>query len=288
MIALAIEFCRDVARKPIVRKLALAAAAGVFCIGGWMVLVTIDLDFDDFAWWPILIVAILGVSGTQTLNAIEMELSANSLRQSFGFATALELSILGSAANMLPLPGAAMVRMAALGNGGARLRDSGAVTLAIALIWAGIAFLLSGTALATSATNIAAVFLLIGLITVVAAVVWLRKLGSTWQTILLLVFVKIGLVVLSIVRIQLCLLAIGSSATFEQATIFAVSALLGSAVSIVPAGLGIRELASAALAPFVGIEASVAFAATALDRVIGMSVLLSLSLGLSLARRRHQ
>lgn len=288
MIASAIENCRDMARTPIAKKLALAAAALAFSFGGWIALATIDLELGDVVWWPIILVAILGVAGTQTLNAVEMELSAKSLHHSFGFASALELSILGSAANMLPLPGAAMVRMGALRSVGARLRDSGAVTLAIALIWAGIAFLLSGTALAGSAPLLAPAFLLLGLVTAIGAIFWLRKLGSTWPTVLLLILVKIGLVVLSVFRIQLCLIAIGTSASFEQVTIFAVSALLGSAVSIVPAGLGIRELASAALAPFVGIEASVAFIATALDRIIEMPVLLLLSLGLSLSRRRHQ
>ncbi len=283
-IAVAFETGLVIARKPTVRKVALAAAAVAFGLGSWIAVRAINLDTADLVWWPILIVAILGTSGTQALNAVEMELSAKSLRQSFGYASALELSILGSAANMLPLPGAAMVRVAALRNAGARLRDSGAVTLAIALIWAGIAFLLAGNTLAGSGQLIAPAFQLFGFGSAVFAIVWLRKLGSTWQIIFLLIMVKIGLVALSILRIQLCLLAIGTSATIEQVTIFAVSALLGSAVSIVPAGLGIRELASAALAPFVGIEASVAFIATALDRIIGMVVLFSLSVVLNFSR----
>ena len=284
---LAFQNGRDIAGKPNVKRFVFAIAAGVFGIGCWIALRRIDLDFQDVTWWPIIVVAVLGVTGTQSLNAIETELSANSIGQSFGFRAALELSILGSAANMLPIPGAAIVRISALSAGGARLRDSGAVTFAIALIWAGIAFLLAGTALLASAPLVAPSVQLFGFVALAGAAIWLRKLGSTWTTVMFLALVKIALVGLSIVRIQLCLLAIGMNATFAQSTVFGISSLLGSAVSIVPAGLGIRELASAVLAPVVGIEASSAFIATALDRLIGVVVLFLLTLGLTLYRRKR-
>ncbi len=285
---LALRQGREIARDPNVRKIAFAVAAGVFGAGCLIALRRIELEHQDVFWWPIILVAVLGVSGTQALNAIETELSAKSIGQSFGYATALELSILGSAANMLPIPGAAMVRISALSAGGARLRVSGSVTFAIALIWAGVAFLLAGTALASSASLAAPAFQILGLSSLLSAAVWIRKLGSTWQTIALLTLVKIGLVGISVVRIQLCLLAIGTNASLEQVTVFAVSALLGSAVSIVPAGLGIRELASAALAPLVGIDAPVAFVATALDRIIGLVVLFALTFCLTVVRRNRK
>jgi uncharacterized membrane protein YbhN (UPF0104 family) len=62
-----------------------------------------------------------------------------------------------------------------------------------------------------------------------------------------------------------------------------VGSVVGSAVSIVPAGLGIRELVSAGLAPVIGIEASAGFLSAAVSRVLEVVVLVPLAL--VLARR---
>jgi uncharacterized protein (TIRG00374 family) len=94
--------------------------------------------------------------------------------------------------------------------------------------------------------------------------------------------VRSVLVVLDAIRIYLCLAALGTDATFAQASAFAVASAAGSAVSIVPGGLGVREAVTAALAPAVGLAAAVGFLAAALNRLIGLPVMVPLALWLSL------
>jgi uncharacterized protein (TIRG00374 family) len=82
----------------------------------------------------------------------------------------------------------------------------------------------------------------------------------------------------SILRLALCFWAIGHPASISQAMAFSLSGVVGSAVSIVPAGLGVRELVSSAIAPFAGLDPAAAFIATATDRLVELVILLVLAI----------
>ena len=61
-----------------------------------------------------------------------------------------------------------------------------------------------------------------------------------------------------------------------------MSSSLAAAAGILPGGFGLRELIAAALAPLVGLPASAGFAATAINRVMGIVVLAPITAALAL------
>ncbi|MFC2966797.1 hypothetical protein [Acidimangrovimonas pyrenivorans] len=266
---------RDV--PPALRRGATLAALALLALGTWAALTRTPLDPAQMRLAPLLWLVALALPATITLNATEMELSARLIGARFGVGRALRLTIFASAANMLPLPGAAMVRLAGLSAAGGSLKSGGAVTLMIALMWLGVAFAASGLFLLAPAPGFGAPALALGLGLTALALVWARRVSGGWAGGLGIAAVKLALVAVSVLRIKLCLAALGVPASLPQVSVFAVAGVLGSAISVVPAGLGVREAVSAALAPIVRLPAGAAFLATALDRLLGMAVMLMLA-----------
>ncbi len=97
-------------------------------------------------WELLLIAALVGVPLTTLLNALEYRLMA-------GFADyhppALEIAqttVAGSAANLLPVPGVVVVRLANMHKGGVKVRRGLNLTAIIGLTWLGSAWALGGIA----------------------------------------------------------------------------------------------------------------------------------------------
>jgi len=282
------ERLRTLTRSAALRRWALVAAALIFAGGLYYSIDRIEFSIADIHWQPLLWLVIAGIPATVILNTMMTELAASVVGFRFGWRRALVITVFGSAANMLPLPGAAMVRIAGLKAVGASLRRSTAVTFAMAMLWLGIAFAYSGAFLLVLRPWLGLAALTLGLGALTAGTLWARYLNGGWQTAAHIILITLALIVVSVIRVQLSLSALGVNASFTQVSIFAISGVIGSAVSIVPAGLGIREAVSAGLAPIVNIPASVAFVATAIDRIVAMTVLLLLTLALSTANLKPQ
>ena len=56
------------------------------------------------------------------------------------------------------------------------------------------------------------------------------------------------------------------------------TAIAASAVGFLPGGIGLREVIAAGLAPLVGLPASLGYLSAALDRVVGLTVLVPVTL----------
>ncbi len=242
--------------------------------------------FSDLDWRPIALLVAFCVPLAIFLNALEFELSARLIKRRVSIGRALEITLIGSAANMLPLPGAALTRVLGLKAAGAGYKEGAAVTGLIALVWLGVALAVSGAAI-TLLDNVALgpVLVGIGALVTVFAVTTLGRISRNWPLSFLTAIVKVAFVALDALRIYLCLLGLGIDADYLQASAFVIAGVVGSAVSVVPAGLGIREAVSAALAPVVGLVASVGFLAASLNRLLGMLILLPLALGLAIRLR---
>lgn len=265
-----------------VRKTGLLCAVAVFLVGTIVAGRQVSLPSEGIRWAPFYLLVFVGIPATILLNALEMELSGRLLGRRFGVWRALSTTIIASAANMLPLPGAALVRMAGLTGLGATVRESGKVTLALAILWLGIAFILTGLFLVGEHGLMGATSLVVGGIATVTALWGLLRVSGRVSLALWCLVVRCAMVLVAVVRLLLCFQMIGVAASFHQTMVFSVSGVFGSAVSIVPAGLGVRELTSAALAPLAGIEPAGAFLATAGDRFVELVVLLVLAVPLAL------
>ena len=221
------------------------------------------------------------------LNVIEYRLSARYLGLSVSWAKALEIIVLGSAANMLPLPGATVVRAAGLVGEGGRPAKSAGVTLTFACSWLAVSCLYSGGALilcgyreygipVTIAGSIALVAFF-----AISMFAFGRRLGLP----LAASAIKLGVVVVEAIQIYLCFASIHIPISFTAASAIQVSAVAGSALAIVPAGLGVREGVAALLGAVIGLGHASAFLAVALNRMLAMILMVPLALLLA-ARRK--
>lgn len=274
-------------RNPAVRRVVLIIAAIGFLVGIWLSLRSQPDLFERIEWQPVILLVAVAIPLTLLLNALEFVLSARLIGKKIDFWRGMEITIVGSVANMLPLPGGTLVRIASLKAEGASLAKSTSTTLYVALIWAGVGLIYSGSWLIMLGLMLPGIVMAVGGIITLAACVLatFRLLGDVRFT-FSIVLAKIILVLVDAYRTYLSLIALGVTASFGQASVIALSSLLGASFSIVPAGLGIREGASAILGPIIGITASAAFLAASLSRILGMAVTFPLALILSLKKNR--
>ena len=259
-------------QNPFWRRAILIVAALGFAIGIVLSVRAQPQVFNNLQWLPILWLVVVAIPVTLALNAREFVLSARLIGRHIGFRSALETTIIGGVANMLPLPGGVMVRVAALKVAGASFKHGTSTILFVALVWFGIAFAYAGAwMMALGAAFAGAAFLAGGIVILLISFAATMRLLKEWRVTMHLTVTKVGLVLIDAARIYLCLWSLSSSASFGQASVLTASSVVGTAISIVPAGIGIREGVAALMGPLVGLAASSAFLATSLNRVLGLA-----------------
>lgn len=242
--------------------------------------------FIHLDWRPALLVMALCVPITVCCGAIVFMLTGRLVGQSVSFGKAMEVTIIGNAANMLPLPGSALVRVASLKLGGGGYKDATAAVLSVTAAWIGVSLAYAAIAILFVTPHVLGlIFLVAGLVVLLISGLAIWRMAGGSGTILSLVTVKLIIVATDAARLFLCLGAIGTVATFAQASALTLSAVVGSAVSVVPAGLGIREVAAAALGPIVDLTLASGFLAATLSRVLAFVIIAPI--GLFLALRPH-
>lgn len=244
---------------------------------------------ENLNWSALALVAFVGLPIIAILNILEFQASAKMVSQQFSFVQAAEITVIGSVANMLPIPGGTMVRVAALKMGGASIKRGTSATLLVSGLWIGISFIYSSLWLfwlEITAFNLGILLLLAGLAALAVCIFLALRLSNDWYVIAQLAVLKVGLVVVDAVNLFACLLALGGTASFADASVLAVSGVLGAAVSIVPAGLGIREGAAALLAPIVSVSVASAYLAASLSRITSLAILSPIALFLALRRSK--
>jgi uncharacterized membrane protein YbhN (UPF0104 family) len=256
-------------------RVALLVAA-LFFAGGlaWSVR-AFPASLTELRLVPMLGVVLLGVPLTILLNAAEFIATADYTRRRSTWAGAVEVTIIATAANMLPLPGGTIARVAALRSLGASVRDGVRINLLAAVIWAAIALMYSGAwMLASGHKHYGLAFGSVGAVSFLPTLAYIARTAGSWNLALKFVFIRSSMLILDSVHLLLCLWALGVSASFAQAASLALSGVAGSAVSIVPAGLGVREAVAGALASAVGLSLSAGFLAAALNRMLGLITVL--------------
>ncbi len=261
-----------------VKRIAFALAALVFAAGLIASFIATPDLFSNINWAPFFIVMFVAVPISIILSALEMMLTGKLLTQSFSFFQAIKISIIGGAANMLPLPGGTVVRVAALREKGASVTHGLRATILVGVIWLGVAFLFSGLWMLTYSAPVGSTMMLAGASALGAGFIFGSRVYSNTGVLSQIAAIKLTATVLEAIQIMLCLQALGLSAGFAVAATLSASGVVGSAVSIVPAGLGVREVVSATLASIIGLSAAYGFLAASLNRVAGLIVLCLLAL----------
>jgi uncharacterized membrane protein YbhN (UPF0104 family) len=256
------------------RNLVLAASGVALVVGAIIALQhRPDVPTDPRPW--LLALSVLVAAPLQVaLNGAELLVMARIGRHRMPTAEAARVTVLSSAANLLPIPGAALVRARALQRLGATGRHAVSVTVVVALGWIAASSAVAGALLlATDPGPPGLVFFAVGA----------GGLGATWALLgrfparrgpafLALAGVEVATILVAGLRLCLAINGMGYSVGLAEGAALALAAPLASIVGLVPGGVGLREAIAAALAPLVGVTAAVALLGTIVDRVLGALV----------------
>ena len=247
----------------------------------------LELSFDELRPLPLLVAAVAVTPVTIVLNAAELRAMApgsGADRRAIDWPLAIRTVVLATAANLLPVPAGAVIRIGVLRRAGATTGAAAGVTLAAAAIWIGVSVMLAAAVAVVIEPLVAVLGLAGGLALSVAGVVSVRRTGrARWvATAGELTLIQVAMAVLHAVRLWLVLAGISVSAEVGQTLIIGASSPLAAAAGFFPGGIGLAELLSALLAPLAGIAAAAGLLAVALGRLLGLAVTIPLALALGL------
>jgi uncharacterized membrane protein YbhN (UPF0104 family) len=239
-------------------------------------------------WWIIVGLALLGAPVSVALLTEEVRLCSRVAGVELDRSQQAYIAVVGSAANLLPLPGSAMLRLGALRRAGSGTRLAAVAVAVVPTAWVGIAFVLAGVAVVPRAV-FAVAFLAIGAaIGSGAAVVVLRQRPDRPRRVLgEIAIVESSFVLLSSVRLWLCFTAMDEPLTIRGAIVLALSGAVAAAIGFVPSGIGVREGLVALLASLAGVPANVALVAAVLDRIAALAGNVPVAVAILVWRRRQ-
>ncbi len=263
-------------RSPRTDRVLLGTALVLFVGGTWLAWNNLPEVETSPRWWLVIPASLMAV-GAIAINGGEFQVSSRLLGAKVGFRAAFHVSVLSSAANVLPIPGAVLVKTRALRQQGRAYKHSIAITAAVGLMWVALAFVVAGGLQAVDRRIGAAVLMaacgLVGLgITYLLLATAVGRLGAL-SAALPIALIELASVASASIRIYLVLAAMGFDATMGQAVALTVAAIVATAVGIFPGGLGLRELLSAVMADLVGLDPAVGLMVSAVDRVMSYTVL---------------
>ncbi|MHC4879432.1 MAG: hypothetical protein ACYTGL_23505 [Planctomycetota bacterium] len=235
---------------------------------------------------PLMVLALCCVPLTVFLNAASFVMAARMGSIGAKWRTAAEVSVIGTAANLLPLPGGVLTRVGTLHAMGMSVRESLNATAWIAVAWTAASAFCSGFGLALSGAPVCgSICVLAGCVAVLFAFTQIARISS----------VSVGMVVLSVqllhvanasVRIWLCLESLGYSATATQVMSLTITTVAGSVVGVVPSGLGVREGAAAALSSLIDVPVALGFLSAAVNRFASLVTVTPVAVVLGVSTRR--
>ena len=250
-------------------------AALVFALATWYALAGVDIDPSDLSWGALLLLVGVGVPLLAVLNGEEFRAMARLLGHRTPFVEGLQVSVLGSAANILPVPGAALVRMAALRRRGAGYGAATTVILLAAVAWGAATLLVAGSLLAGAGdTALGLTGVAVGAVAA-AGVAWVarRRYGTPLRAVGRLLVVEVASVLVGAVRFLLVLVAVGEEVDLAQAAALTVAGVVAAATGVFPGGLGLREALAGLIGPVVDLPSQLAVLAAVGNRIAEYLVL---------------
>jgi hypothetical protein len=263
------------------RRLLLVAVV-VFVVASAVGLANLPTVETEVRWPVLLLLPLIGVPATVATNAWEYRVTAGLLGHTVPANDAARVSVLSTAANLLPIPGAVLVRSRALRQRGTGITSALSITTAIGVAWVGVsAVLAGGLQLVAGEPGFGAIVLAAGIVvSALSALMASRTRGVVLRRsdVATVALVEVVAVLVAAARLQLALWGLGYAPGASQSLALGLASALGSAVGFLPAGLGVREVLAAGIGPLVGLPAAVSLVATAVDRVLGLVVLAGIAL----------
>jgi len=242
------------------------AAAALFAGGAWLSFRGLGLGLSDLNLRPALVQ--FALAPLSVLYAgIGMVLLARSADVTMGLGKATSLASWATVAEVLPLPGGAMVRAAALMAAGTALGRSSVLVLVNAVLWISLAALGCGAVLLGHGLHAAGALALAGAAGSAITITWLMRCAGPAVAMQTVAHRLAGMTLIA-VRLHFAFAVLGVAVPLADTLPFALSNIAGSAASIAPAGLGIGEALAAAAAGTVNVAPGAAFLAVGLDRLV--------------------
>ena len=247
------------------------AVAAIFFLGGaiWSI-ASLDLAPGDIAIGPLAILLAAIIPATLAYSAVNLMLMARAAGTDMTFADSLRTNVFASLAELLPVPGGAIVRSHALVKSGSKLSHSVELVVGFGLLW--IACAAVGAALSLQAASSAA--LPVAVISALATLVitgWIAARFGFAVAMAALALRILGLGLMA-VRVGLAFAAIGLAIDWSDTLAFTFAIIAGTASAIVPSGLGVSEGLAAIVAAPANVAPAGAFLAVALSRLLGLAV----------------
>lgn len=264
------------------RRIAFVCALAIILVGIAGALTqepTLLQQVDVTAWLLLLLCAPLTIFA----NSFQFWLSIRLLKVPLRPVDALSVTVFGTAANMLPIPGGSLLRIAALKTDTNTYRDTTLITALVTLSRLGTGLVVAGISLGLLGLHaFAAAALGIGvtiLIAVVLALAMFFASSLTW--ILSLAAVQLSMVTIGGLRIWLAFNTLGEPIAMLQALVIALAGIAATIIGLAPGGLGIAEITAAGIAVLIGLSAGTAFLAATLNRLTGFLVVAVVAVALA-------
>lgn len=235
------------------------------------------LSTSDINWVPLAVAFLVAAPASLILKALEFRVAAGVAGQHPSRRRSLDVAVVSSAANLLPLPGSLLVTVRSLSEDGSTYGKAIAASAVPGLAWLGITGLVGGVAIGIEGTLwLAVVVVAAGIGAMTGATVLFNstaptegraRLGAT------ILIVEAGWLAVSAVRLGLAVSALGVSIEPTQAVALSVAGALTVAIGFFPGGLGVREALIAALAPLIGLPFDTGVLLGSLDRVVWLAFL---------------
>lgn len=248
----------------------LVFAAALFTGGTAISIASLGLDWRDLVLPQVALLVLVLAPLSLLYGAVNMIVMARGAGIDLSLRAAWRVSCFAQLAEFLPLPGGALVRGGALMKYGASTSGAAAHVIVNAVLWVACGAVAAGIALAqfsvigplVSAAGLAGVLLCS----------WWFWLNSSGGIALAALGVRIIGLLLTGLRISTAFLALGTALPLIAVYPFAFAAILGSASSLAPGGLGISEALAAGFASLSVVAPAAAFLAVGLDRLAGLLI----------------
>lgn len=258
--------------RPVVGRSLVALAVTALVVGAVSAYRSLP-DDASIDWRLLSLVGLLGTPLTVALSALGYRLAAAGAGVDERLVDSVRISVYGTAANLLPIPGGSLVRIEALRRAGVTIGTATGVTIAVGIVWLGVSLTMAGAIGLWTTPGLAVVFLVAGAVPLLAAWRILDRVGAHWHVAAGLIAVHVGVAVVQAARFWITISAIGASPSVAQTFALGVSVSVAAAAGFLPGGLGVREAVATALGPLIGLTAAQTFLATLLDRIAGLAAI---------------
>lgn len=258
------------------RQAALVVAMLLFATLAVVSLRASNLEAADLDWRILAPTALLGPLVTIGLNASEFRMQGRVVGVHIDRGLAARTSVLASAANLLPIPGAVLVRLTALTAKGVSRADAMWATGLVAQIWAATSALVAAAGFAANGAPLVGggALLLAFVFAVSAGVTQRRRLpDARVRHFTGIVTVELGIVFVGAARLYLTFVGFGLDVSIGQVAALTVSSVIASAAGVFPGGLGLREGLIGVAGGIVGVDLASTVIVASFDRGTSLLVL---------------